>query len=82
MIKQLKKNLKKHLKLTTSCQIQNVNKATIILDMPHLKTEAVEEVVLVILIFLVLFQIYLKTFLEKALEVEDVLEDLIIEALT
>ena len=73
------KNLKKHLKLTMFFQIQNENKATIILVMQHLKMVAEEEVDLEILIFLVLFQIYLKIFLEKVLVVEVVLEDQIIE---
>ena len=52
----------------------------IILVMPLLKMELVEEEVSVILIFQVIFQIYLKTFLVKVLEVEgEDLEDQTIE---
>ena len=81
VIKLLKKNLRKLLKLITFFQTLNVNKTTIILVMQHLKMVA-EEVDLVILIFLVLFQIYLKIFLEKVLVVvEEDQEDLITVAL-
>ena len=80
MIKPLKTSLKKHLKLTTFYQTLRENRTTIILVMPLLKMEVVEEEDLEILISLVTFQIYLKIFLEKVLEVEEEdLEDLIIE---
>ena len=50
------------------------NKITIILVTQLLKTEEVEEVVLVILIFQEVFQIYLRIFLVK--DLEEVAEDL------
>ena len=82
MIKQLKKNLKKHLKPIIFFQTQNVNKVMIILDTQHLKIVEEEEEDLEILTFQVLFQIFLKIFLEKDLVEEDALENQIIEVQT
>ena len=74
MIKLPKKNLKKHLRLITFSLILKENKITIILVTQLLKTEELEEVVLVILIFQEVFQIYLRIFLEK--DLVEVAEDL------
>ena len=74
MIKLPKKNLKKHLRLITFSLILKENKITIILVTQLLKTEEVEEVVLVILIFQEVFQIYLRIFLVK--DLVEVAEDL------
>ena len=54
----------------------------IILDMLHLKMEAVEEEVLVTLIFLVISQIYLKIFLVILVEVVEDPEKQTLEGLT
>ena len=74
MIKLPKKNLKKHLRLITFSLILKENKITIILVTQLLKTEELEEVVLVILIFQEVFQIYLRIFLVK--DLVEVAEDL------
>ena len=82
MIKQQKKNLKKHLKLITFYLILRENKITIILVTPPLKMEVEGEEDLVISIFQVIFQIFLKTSLVKVLvEGKENLDDQIIEVL-
>ena len=75
--KQLRKSLKKLLKLITYYQIQRENKIMTILDMQLLKMAEVAEEVLETLIFLALSQIFLRTFLEKVLvEAEEDQENL------
>ena len=67
VIKLLRKNLRKLLKLIMFYLTPNVNKTTIILDTRHLKMVEVEEEVSATLTFLIISQIFLKIFLEKDL---------------
>ena len=80
-IRLLKKNLKKRQRHTTSFQTQKENKIMIILDMLHLKMEAVAEEVLATSTFQVTSQIYLKIFLVILVEVEEEVENQILEVL-